>query len=137
MKRCCTCKQNKDTSEFNISIRRKDGLDVRCKVCSKKYSREYARKRKQADPNYDVDRTLLARYGITQEEKNSMLLAQDGKCYICKRDIDGHKVYVDHNHTTGKVRKLLCPSCNCLIGLALESEDILNTCINYLKEHKE
>ena len=44
---------------------------------------------------------------------------QDGKCYICKKEIElggKGKAAVDHNHLTGKVRAILCFSCNTLVG---------------------
>ena len=47
------------------------------------------------------------------------------------------KLCVDHNHATGKVRKLLCHDCNTMIGKAKEDIQILESAINYLKKHKE
>lgn len=61
------------------------------------------------------------RYGLAPEEYGIMLENQQGCCAICgkavpptKRGRDG--LYVDHNHTTGKVRGLLCARCNTLMS---------------------
>lgn len=58
-------------------------------------------------------KTLLSRYGLTKEAHAELLAKQNGVCAICKI---GGQLYVDHNHTTGKVRGLLCPKCNTAVG---------------------
>jgi hypothetical protein len=64
---------------------------------------------------------LQRRYGITQEDFETMLAAQGGGCQICGKRPGLTKagrtyIHVDHCHTTGKVRGLLCPRCNTLVG---------------------
>lgn len=60
------------------------------------------------------DATLRRKYGITADEYDDMHAAQRGCCYLCGNEsIDLH---VDHDHTTGAVRKLLCPYCNKSLG---------------------
>jgi hypothetical protein len=73
-------------------------------------------------------------YGITHEEYEKKLKKQKGKCAICEKQM--RRPDVDHNHTTGKVRDLLCRPCNTLIGLSKESMKILRNAIQYLKKHK-
>lgn len=66
----------------------------------------------------------------------AMCDAQGGVCAICmKVDPDGHNLSVDHDHTTGAVRALLCKPCN--IGLAnfREDQDALIAAAAYLKTH--
>lgn len=57
---------------------------------------------------------LKKRYGITPEERGTMEASQSGLCGICKKQA---RLVVDHDHVTGKVRGLLCFSCNTAIGL--------------------
>ena len=69
--------------------------------------------------------------GVTRVQWVIMYMDQDGKCYICK-DQDC-KLQVDHNHETGKIRKLLCNTCNRMVGYH-ESPNAVKY-LNYLNEH--
>lgn len=64
---------------------------------------------------------LLRTYGITEEQRNSMELEQGGLCASCGNPPTGKghtaKLFVDHCHTTGKIRGLLCHPCNVALGL--------------------
>jgi hypothetical protein len=74
-------------------------------------------------------------YGITLGEYNSMSLAQGGACAICgKPERTRRALAVDHNHSTGKVRGLLCWPCNAALGLFMDDKDLLSTAISYLTE---
>lgn len=53
------------------------------------------------------------RYGLTLEQHADILDQLDKKCAICRKET---RLHVDHCHTTGKVRGMLCPSCNFIIG---------------------
>jgi len=64
--------------------------------------------------NKHFNRYYLRHYGITLDQVIAMKIKQDYKCAIClKRK---KKLHVDHNHKTGKVRGLLCFTCNTAIG---------------------
>lgn len=61
--------------------------------------------------------TLKRKYGITLAEYDQMLEEQHGVCAICGgADPSGRRLAVDHDHETGKVRGLLCTSCNTRLG---------------------
>ncbi len=82
---------------------------------------------------------LKKNYGITQADFLRMLAEQNGGCDICARpDGDGYKekLHVDHNHTTGKVRGLLCYFCNAGLGNFMENEARLAKAVEYLRKHK-
>lgn len=58
---------------------------------------------------------ILRKYGVTEEQYNSMLETQNGKCLFCGRvdsDRRSWRLGVDHCHTCDKVRGLLCSRCN-------------------------
>jgi hypothetical protein len=81
-------------------------------------------------------------YGISAEDYVRMLNKQNGKCAICHQpetslDKNGNVkiLAVDHCHTTGKVRELLCYSCNSMLGQARDNIDVLSSGIEYLKKH--
>jgi hypothetical protein len=63
-----------------------------------------------------------------------MYQEQNGKCVVCGCEKNGSKenFCVDHDHTTGKVRGLLCHNCNVSIGLMKDSPDLLLKAAEYL-----
>ena len=80
------------------------------------------------------------RYGVTVGNIEELRVSQDNSCAICGIPADEipHKTFkynplvIDHDHMTGKVRGLLCPTCNSLLGHAKDSEEILQAAIRYL-----
>lgn len=56
----------------------------------------------------------MRKYGITLEDVNSMLAEQGNLCKICR--LPTGPLVVDHNHTTGKVRGMICKVCNWYMG---------------------
>jgi hypothetical protein len=63
-----------------------------------------------------------------------MIAAQGGLCAVC---VSRPAVHVDHNHETGKVRKVLCFNCNTMLGQAQDDPVVLVRAIEYLREHSE
>jgi hypothetical protein len=77
---------------------------------------------------------LKKTYGITLEDKNIMRDSQENKCLICKKEfVDDKSAYVDHCHTTKKVRGLLCLLCNSGLGYFKDSIENMESAIHYLK----
>lgn len=75
---------------------------------------------------------LMYRYGITIEQFEELLDAQGGRCAICG---DGNeRLHVDHCHTTGRIRGLLCGKCNRGLGLLRDNPDILERGAEYLRQ---
>ncbi|WP_442942261.1 endonuclease VII domain-containing protein [Nonomuraea sp. NBC_00507] len=61
-----------------------------------------------------------------------MLEAQGGACAACRRVTD-QNLHVDHCHTTGKVRGLLCVGCNTALGLLAEDSERIRGLLGYLE----
>lgn len=80
------------------------------------------------------DWKLRRDFGISTVEYEHILLKQSGLCAICRRPDDKRRLSVDHCHTTGKVRGLLCLRCNRGIGLFRDDPDRLISAAMYLKE---
>lgn len=160
-KRCTKCGIKKSLNKFSKDKSTKDGLQCCCKECRKKYNqmrktktakyrKEYYQTHKveSAEQSKRFDRSekgkllkrkhLLKRgYGLTLEQYDEMIKEQDSICAICGSiNSDGRRLCVDHNHETGKIRKLLCHCCNSLVGYAKEDIIILRSTINYLENHK-
>jgi len=77
-------------------------------------------------------------YGVTLEEYEIRLQNQDYKCLICESVHDPsspHKrLYIDHDHVSGKVRGLLCQRCNSALGLLDDSRKLIQKAMEYLSE---
>lgn len=79
-------------------------------------------------------RTMLrAKYGLSMEEYAALLERQHGVCAICGQPPnEGGVLHVDHDHTTGVVRGLLCPPCNTGLGNFRDDQRLLRRAIRYL-----
>lgn len=75
------------------------------------------------------------RYGITTEQRDERFEAQGSCCAICSTTEPGTKAgwHVDHNHTTGDVRGILCHGCNVGLGCFKEDPDAIQRAIDYLE----
>jgi len=76
---------------------------------------------------------LKKAWGMTVDEFETMKTIQDGQCAIC--NIKTVLLHIDHDHSTGKVRALLCNFCNRGMGFFKESEPIMLAAIDYLRFH--
>jgi len=89
---------------------------------------------KSKDAKRQKDNHLRRIYGIGIDIYNKMFDLQNGRCLICnKHQTELSKpLGVDHNHTTDKIRGLLCSHCNLVIGNAFDDPIILKNAIFYL-----
>jgi recombination endonuclease VII len=81
----------------------------------------------------DLRKTLKAKYGLTLEAYGAMVEQQNGVCAICQESPRGHRLDVDHDHTTGRVRGLLCDRCNRMLGQGRENPALLEAGVRYLR----
>ena len=122
-KECIKCNQIKSLTEFHYykNHKRYHSLCFDCKKISFKH--------------YQKSIGRFKRYGITKEIYDQMVLKQDNKCYICEdyKEI----LYIDHNHITGEIRKLLCRDCNSALGLIKESKKTINNMKKYIENYEQ
>ncbi len=81
-------------------------------------------------------RTVLRQHGITEDQYQAILASQNGVCAICNNPTaycKGGNLGVDHDHTTGDIRGLLCTSCNAGLGHFKDNPGILHRAIEYLR----
>jgi len=79
---------------------------------------------------------LQAKYGLTLEQYNLMLAIQQCKCAICNKPLDlGKNTCVDHDHATGRNRKILCRLCNMILGQTNEDVILLRSMIKYIEKY--
>jgi hypothetical protein len=89
-------------------------------------NREHVKKRMRRD-------LLRREYGLTEEAFQVLVEVQNNKCAICRQDLgEGMNRCVDHDHVTGRVRGLLCRTCNLGLGYFKDSVQNLQSAQEYL-----
>lgn len=156
---CRKCDQVRAIGHFGLDPRTAHGLRVWCKDCTNhmnrryvaanpvgkekkiEYQRRYREKNGPLDPAHIRRKNLWRLYKITPEDYDRMLTEQGGVCAICgssdpKVRLGAKFFHVDHDRETGKVRGLLCGSCNPALGAFQDDPVILQSAINYLSLHE-
>ena len=111
-----------------------------CKKCRNKTQRAYRKINKRYTVGaYRRKYLLKGKYGITEDDYNSLLEKQKHRCGICGSKNSGNRhgtafFSIDHCHITGKIRGLLCDNCNRGIGLLQDNVLVLQKAIGYLNE---
>lgn len=103
------------------------------------YARQYRARKMEEDPHFHRNWSLKRKFGITSDQYKEMLSRQNNVCAICngieRTKANSKRVQqfsVDHCHTTGKIRGLLCSPCNTAIGLFCDNVENLKSAIKYL-----
>lgn len=164
-KRCCETKplnlffknkNNKDGHAYEC----KECVRMRinaARLAKPEHYKQQSKKWRENNPNYvqqwqarNRKRTkvhkrstyLKSTYGISIDQYEDMRVAQQYRCYICNKheneipNAGPTALNVDHCHTTGSIRKLLCMSCNIALGKLNDDVNLLQRCIEYVKEHQ-
>ena len=162
MKRCAKCGSLQPLDQFYKAKGTRDGLRGDCKSCFKlrakaRYEADPAsaiarvkrwqqanpdrlnayRRRRRLEP--EVKRReraghLKRKYGITLEAYDAMLMKQGGGCAICKQEPGTDiSLHVDHDHETGRIRGLLCFTCNNALGDFEGDAALLRSAIAYVE----
>jgi hypothetical protein len=151
-KQCTCCKQVKKYSEYYSNKQTKDKLASFCKKCSYKafrkslmkvyYQEDKVNRRKEVQKKYREEnkekikmKVRESRYSLLNDEYTKILISQNYSCFICHKHQDEcqYGLDVDHNHSTGKVRGLLCGNCNKSLGLFKDNINYLKNAIKYLE----
>ena len=82
---------------------------------------------------------LKYQYGITLEDYNKMLDEQNDCCSLCNshKSLFKKALCVDHCHSSGQIRSLLCDDCNVGLGRFKDNEELLIKAAVYLVEKKK
>ena len=135
-KRCSSCGEEKPITEFNRNRAMRDGYQNQCRSCNKASATKARKRNPQVYRDAERRRFLRTTYGITADQYDEMLTAQGGVCAICGCTCSsGRRLAVDHNHSTGAVRALLCGDCNVTLGKMKESPALLRAAAAYLELH--
>ncbi|MGI4873183.1 MAG: endonuclease VII domain-containing protein [Janthinobacterium lividum] len=148
-KECTKCSLVKPVGEFSKGAAKNSlGWAYRgyCKECGNAQTRAYSkgntekrntrlREYRKANPEkaklYDKRGSFKKKYGITLDQLEFLKKHNDYKCWICNKPHP--KLFMDHCHTTGKVRGMLCPGCNTYLGVIQDSADTAQRLLDYLK----
>ena len=128
---CPKCKINKPLSSFGVDRRAKNGKAVYCFSCNRKKSKS----QRDNDPLLSKRMHLKTRYSLSLEDVADMMLKQGNACAVCGTE-DANLV-IDHNHSSGAVRGLLCNSCNCALGHLKEEPEVIKSLLTYIEKHEK
>lgn len=141
MKTCTKCKLQKSLDSFWKDNRR-GGYLPHCKSCKAEAAKKWrsnnpekSHTRYWNNPAVERERHLIRKYGVNLAKYDAMLASQNGKCAICgSLESEQFKgvFHIDHCHTTGNVRGLLCRGCNHMLGVVKDDPEILSKAIEYL-----
>lgn len=128
---CASCRPRK----YNYSNK-----NFTCVECLNVFTQQVSTSPKQALPRYcsSVCRGRSQRrrlqFGITSEQWHQLALDQQNVCAICHAplDLSARSTHVDHNHSDGHIRGLLCQHCNIGLGQFHESSSLLQQAQQYL-----
>jgi hypothetical protein len=134
MRICKICGEGKPLTDFYKTPR--GHYHGKCRKCY------ISLQQQKYDPVKKREYNLKRLYGITLDDYDRMLQDQQGSCKLCGTLDPGgrqsgrgkvHVFFVDHCHKTGRIRGLLCNTCNKAIGQVGENLDFFTNAIIYLK----
>ena len=134
MKRCPKCDTVKSAGDFYRKAA--GGLSAYCKECTKEGVAQWQKEHPEQFRLNQRRSVLKRRYGLTEDDITRMLSEQKGRCPICRTPITADNLNVDHDHSDGRVRGLLCDRCNRTIGLLKDDAAVVRSAIRYVSRRK-
>ena len=125
--RCADCRVDKALDEFPTGTSPQTKGRKRCKDCKN----ALARSRIKARWGNTRHHHLKQKYGLSAAEVEMLKAAQGGVCPVCRLR---EAVHVDHDHSTKRVRGILCESCNGFLGAFGDDPETLQAAIEYLEK---
>lgn len=146
LKTCSVCKEQKELNNFYNQLASKDGLYPRCKECDYLAQKKYINKNRERFKKARRAIYLKHKYKITSETFEKLLIEQNFVCYICGKHQNKNlgpggyggqqSLAIDHNHITGKIRGLLCNTCNRALGLFNDNANLIERAANYIRKYQ-
>lgn len=107
-------------------------------IVNSKRSWKARQKRRQQTP----ESLLALHYDVLSNQdreriRSLLTIRQGGLCAICESEQSDRKFAIDHDHTTGHIRGLLCGRCNTMLGFAHDSITTLTAAIQYIERDRE
>lgn len=123
-KTCTKCGLDRPLTVFPTRKDRGNRLRSHCKPCHNVWQTTNRGKQLTRDS------TFQRKYGISGADYDRMLREQSGACALCGRSDE--RLHVDHSHSTGAVRGLLCANCNMALGLLRDDPEVLIRAAKYV-----
>jgi protein-arginine kinase activator protein McsA len=145
---CSKCKENLPISMFTKKVRGGDAVKSACKTCNRATTSKWEKANRErltaknkawlaANPQRRtayLARSRAKKFKLTEQQVQDLYLQHNHSCAICSEpETPTARLAIDHCHKSGKVRGLLCASCNHLLGKAYDSTDRLQKAILYLE----
>lgn len=155
-KRCAQCATEKDASAFYVGTAGR--LRSQCKACYADFNKQQSVRHSEQRQTYEAARgpgwvrsgrakwavteaqrwgTYVRRtYGISLDQAEQMFAIQQTACAVCRRRCNRsttHRLCIDHDHASGRVRGLLCFQCNVGLGKFRDSAELLQRAAAYLE----
>jgi hypothetical protein len=136
---CPKCGTTKEKKEFGKDSTNVSGVSCWCKPCKKAWRAHHRKDNPSKMRDIDFNNDLKKHYGITSEKYWELFNKQGGLCACCgqSHELFKRRLHVDHDHTTGQVRGLLCTECNPGLGYFQDSIERLEMAITYLRKFKK
>lgn len=131
MRTCSKCKESKPLGAFSFNRRALGTRQSQCKPCILVSTRAWKQRNLEKFKRYQFRKKLEERYGLSLDQYSEMLKNQGGCCKICGSP-QKKRLAVDHCHTSGLVRGLLCDLCNRGLGYFKDSPNVLTKAADYL-----
>lgn len=139
-KKCTRCDRVLPLDSFGFRSRASGKRAGRCLECAAEVQRIYRANYPEKQRELRVSRHATAYhrnwhlqrvYGMSSADYEALYRRQAGRCAVCGCAVEDGKLHVDHDHTTGRVRGLLCQKCNRGIGLFNDSPQRLRAAAEY------
>ena len=137
-KHCKRCGETKSLEHFEMRKRPSGNYTPHtyCRPCRAEYNREWKEANKAKVDAYQHRSHLKKTYSLDYEAYCAMLEEQNGLCAICRKpEPSGQKLHVDHCHSTGNIRALLCGPCNRGMGGFRDNPAVLRAAADYLERY--
>ncbi len=152
---CSKCGGRFSLAHFTKHAGCRDGLARRCNACARKQHAEWRERNQEhtlaagraaqqrgywSDPEKARLKLKKDRFGLTAEGWARMLVEQGHRCAICRCEFENtfssnQRACVDHCHSTGKIRGILCNACNTALGMLKDNPDIVDAASAYLRRN--
>lgn len=148
LRHCTDCDTSKPLDAFFPQAGKFGGVHSHCRECRnargrartandgdsvRAWRKEWRRKNPDRCREYARRHHLKVNYGLSEADYDALVERHGGCCAICGGDAG---LAVDHCHTTGVVRGLLCTRCNPGLGFFQDDPELLRQAIDYLERSR-